>query len=328
MGGIVVSFDVDLARQFILAHAETILTWLVAGLVMLLLAKFELRRTVRKSVKAMSESVAMTVAACVPDIAHAARAGAPPAAHTLAGDGATGAVEAGMVEAQRAEALRRLALETVATVMSRARWLDDLGNLRVSDDTLAGKRLGGADPLLVVAPQPVVQAYLAAQRSFDDEAAQLQQHRRGALRLQEQALALDAEAGHLEQETAAIVMRFEQANHHAGAAAGAEGADYQRFLIQKYNALGQREKEIAGDRADMHAQARAASDDLCALAAQASLRYSQTLTPLMEQLRAAWGHGDAPGVFDTWLRIDQPHSRSQLHSPLQPQSTRTSGPLA
>ncbi len=57
------NLDTELIRQFLLAHAETILTWLVAGFVMMLLARFELRRAVRKSAQAMSESVATTVAA-------------------------------------------------------------------------------------------------------------------------------------------------------------------------------------------------------------------------------------------------------------------------
>ncbi|MNE99613.1 hypothetical protein D3C80_1983200 [compost metagenome] len=34
----------------------------------------------------------------------------------------------------------------------------------------------------------------------------------------------------------------------------------------------------------------------------ASRRYRESLAPLMEQLRAAWGHGDSPQVFDTWQR--------------------------
>jgi hypothetical protein len=282
-----VNLDIELIRQFLLAHAETILTWLVAGLVMMMVARFELRRAVRRSVVAMSESVATTVAACVPDIAQAAQ-------HN-------GGSQQGPVETQRAEALRRVALDTVATVMARGRWLEELGNLRLAEDTLLpGRRASGADPLLVVAPQPVVQAYLAAQRTFDDEAARLQEQRREALRLQEAAQSLAAEAAQIEQETGSIVMRFEQVN--AQAAQGAEAGDYQRFLIQKYNTLGQREKEIAQARSEMLERAREAADRLAAQAHAASLRYTRTLAPLMQQLRAAWGHGDSPEVFEAWLR--------------------------
>ncbi|MEM5430176.1 hypothetical protein [Cupriavidus oxalaticus] len=280
------NLDTELIRQFLLAHQETILTWLVAGLVMMLLARFELRRAQRRAALAMSESVATTVAACVPDIAHAVQAASPlPLAEP--------------VEMQRAEALRRLALDTVGAVMTRGRWLDELGNLRLADDALLdGQRAGGADPLLVVAPQPAVQAYLAAQRVFEDEAAQVQGLRRDAQRHQEALQALDAEAAHIEQETGSIVLRFEQVN--AQAAQGVDGGDYQRFLIQKYNALGQREKEIAQERVHLQAQARLSADVLADRAHAASRRYRESLAPLMEQLRAAWGHGDSPQVFDTW----------------------------
>lgn len=286
--------DVEQIRQFLMVHAETILTWLVAGLLMMMVARFELRRAVRRSAQAMSESVATTVAACVPDIAHAAQ-------------GARPEVEEAMpVAAQRADALRRLALDTVATVMARGRWLEDMGNLRLPEDALmAGRGAGGADPLLVVAPQPIVQAYLNAQRIFDDEAARLQTHRREALRLQEAGQALAAEAVHVEQETGSIVMRFEQVN--AQAAQGVDAGDYQRFLIQKYNALGIREKEIAQERAAIGTQVRESADALAEHAHVAAQRYTQCLAPLMQQLRAAWGHGDSPEVFDTWLRTT-PHS--------------------
>ena len=285
--------DTELIRAFLQAHAETILTWLVAGLLMMLVARFELRRAVRKSAQAMSESVATTVAACVPDIAHAVQG-----AQLATVDMAQGAEP---VAAQRAEALRKLALDTVATVMARGRWLEDVGNLRLAEDALlSGRRAGGADPLLVVAPQPVVQAYLTAQRTFDDEATRLQTHRREALRLQEALQALSAEASHVEQETASIVMRFEQVN--AQAAQGVEAGDYQRFLIQKYNQLGMREKEIGQERAELAAQVRESTDALAEHAHVASRRYTEALAPLMQQLRAAWGHGDSPEVFDTWLR--------------------------
>lgn len=284
--------DTDLIRTFLQAHAETILTWLVAGLLMMLVARFELRRAVRKSAQAMSESVATTVAACVPDIAHAVQ-GAQPVSDLTPG------IEP--MAAQRAEALRKLALDTVATVMARGRWLEDVGNLRLPEDALlSGRRAGGADPLLVVAPQPLVQAYLTAQRTFDDEASRLQTHRREALRLQDALQQLGAEASHVEQETASIVMRFEQVN--AQAAQGVEAGDYQRFLIQKYNQLGMREKEIGQERAELGAQVRESTDALAQHAHVASQRYTQALAPLMQQLRAAWGHGDSPEVFDTWLR--------------------------
>ncbi|CAG9163664.1 hypothetical protein LMG23994_00212 [Cupriavidus pinatubonensis] len=286
-----VNLDTDLIRQFLLAHADTILTWLVAGLVMMLLARFELRRAVRKSAQAMSESVATTVAACVPDVAHAAA------------QATSGVPAAEPVTSQRADALRRVALDTVAAVMARGRWLEELGNLRLPDDALlTGQRAAGADPLLVVAPQPVVQAYLFAQRTFEDEAARIQDSRRDAQRRQDDLQALEAEAAHVEQETASIVLRFEQAN--AQSAQRVEAGDYQRFLIQKYNALGQREKEIAQQRGLLREQAQASAEDLAFQAREAAQRYRESLAPLMQQLREAWGHGDAPDVFDTWLRVD------------------------
>ncbi|ALD89625.1 hypothetical protein N6G02_10620 [Cupriavidus gilardii] len=284
------TLDIELIRQFLLQHAETILTWLVAGLVMMLLARFELRRAVRKSAQAMSESVATTVAACVPDIAHAAQVG-------------SAAAEGGAVQMQRAEALRRVALDTVAAVMARGRWLEEVGNLRLPEDALLpGRRGSGADPLLVVAPQPVVQAYLAAQRTFETMAAQLQARRRDALALQDAAQALVAEAAQIEQETASIVLRFEQVNAQAAQAPQGEGGDYQRFLIQKYHALGQREKEVAQARTEMQARAAQAAEALATEAHAAAARYTESLAPLMQQLRAAWGHGDSPDVFDSWVR--------------------------
>ncbi len=284
------TLDIELIRQFLLQHAETILTWLVAGLVMMLLARFELRRAVRRSAQAMSESVATTVAACVPDIAHAAQVG-------------SAAAEGGAVQMQRAEALRRVALDTVAAVMARGRWLEEVGNLRLPEDALLpGRRGSGADPLLVVAPQPVVQAYLAAQRTFETMAAQLQARRRDALALQDAAQALVAEAAQIEQETASIVLRFEQVNAQAAQAPQGEGGDYQRFLIQKYHALGQREKEVAQARTEMQARATQAAEALATEAHAAAARYTESLAPLMQQLRAAWGHGDSPEVFDSWVR--------------------------
>lgn len=284
------TLDIELIRQFLLQHAETILTWLVAGLVMMLLARFELRRAVRKSAQAMSESVATTVAACVPDIAHAAQVG-------------SAAAEGGAVQMQRAEALRRVALDTVAAVMARGRWLEEVGNLRLPEDALLpGRRGSGADPLLVVAPQPVVQAYLAAQRTFETMAAQLQARRRDALALQDAAQALVAEAAQIEQETASIVLRFEQVNAQAAQAPQGEGGDYQRFLIQKYHALGQREKEVPQARTEMQARAAQAAEALATEAHAAAARYTESLAPLMQQLRAAWGHGDSPDVFDSWVR--------------------------
>ena len=284
------TLDIELIRQFLLQHAETILTWLAAGLVMMLLARFELRRAVRKSAQAMSESVATTVAACVPDIAHAAQVG-------------SAAAEGGAVQMQRAEALRRVALDTVAAVMARGRWLEEVGNLRLPEDALlTGRRGSGADPLLVVAPQPVVQAYLAAQRTFETMAAQLQARRRDALALQDAAQALVAEAAQIEQETASIVLRFEQVNAQAAQAAQPDGGDYQRFLIQKYHTLGQREKEVAQARTEMQSRASQAAEDLATEAHAAAARYTESLAPLMQQLRAAWGHGDSPEVFDSWVR--------------------------
>ena len=47
-------------------------------------------------------------------------------------------------------------------------------------------------------------------------------------------------------------------------------------------------------------EARLSADVLADRAHAASRRYRESLAPLMEQLRAAWGHGDSPQVFDTW----------------------------
>ncbi len=164
----------------------------------------------------------------------------------------------------------------------------------------------------MVAPQPVVQAYLYAQRTFEEEAARVQDSRRDAQRRQDSLHALEAEATQVEQETASIVLRFEQVN--AQSAQGVEAGDYQRFLIQKYNALGQREKEIVQQRGMLREQAQASADDLAFQAREAAQRYRESLAPLMEQLREAWGHGDAPDVFDTWLRIDPMDTEAQRNA--------------
>src|ERR1700755_3437740 len=110
VGGKTVNIDIEQIRQFLQLHAETILTWLVAGLLMMLLARFELRRAVRRSAQAMSESVATTVSAVVPIIARAARSGRLDTADLA--DGADGTAGGEPVAAQRADALRRLALDT------------------------------------------------------------------------------------------------------------------------------------------------------------------------------------------------------------------------
>jgi hypothetical protein len=115
-------------------------------------------------------------------------------------------------------------------------------------------------------------------------------------------------------------MRFEQVN--AQAAQGGETGDYQRFLIQKYNALGLREKEIGEERAALEAQVRESADALAEHAHVASQRYTQCLAPLMQQLRAAWGHGDSPEVFDTWLR----HTPQGAGQPVAPEAAPVTDP--
>ncbi|MCL9852036.1 hypothetical protein M0F01_23905, partial [Ralstonia solanacearum] len=64
---------IDFVRTWVVAHAAFLLTWLVAALVVIGLAWIEIRRATRRAAMAMTEAVATTVAACVPEIAAAAQ---------------------------------------------------------------------------------------------------------------------------------------------------------------------------------------------------------------------------------------------------------------
>ena len=211
---------------------------------MLLLARFELRRAVRRATQAMAESVATTVAACVPDIAHAVR-----------GDEGNGA--AAPVEAQRAEALRRVALDTVATVMARERWLGDWAIC--------------ACPTRRCWPAAAAPARIRCcwwRRSpwsgLPGGATRVRGRSRRAAGDAARGQALQDSVRHwLARPSASTRDRCHRAAFRAGqrAGGGRRRGDYQRLLIQKYNALGLREKEVAQQRGRCRQQAHDSAED-------------------------------------------------------------------
>ncbi|MDV6320999.1 hypothetical protein, partial [Chromohalobacter sp. HP20-39] len=69
---------IDFVRTWVVAHAEFLLTWLIVALIIMTLAWIEIRRATRRAAIAMTEAVATTVAACVPEIAAAAQSAHPP----------------------------------------------------------------------------------------------------------------------------------------------------------------------------------------------------------------------------------------------------------
>ena len=145
---------IDFARTWIVAHAEFLLTWLIAALVVTLVAGIEIRRATRRAAMAMTEVVATTVAACVPEIAAAAQSAHPgvPAS----------AASPGLVEAMRA--LCHLSAE-------RMHWLHAVANLRLPETALPPAAPGmPVHPLVYDTPRPLAEAHLAAEHCFADRA--------------------------------------------------------------------------------------------------------------------------------------------------------------
>lgn len=214
---------VDFVRVWAAAHAELLLTWLVAALVMMTLAWVELRRATRRAAMAMTEAVATTVAACVPDIAAAAQ-GAHPASTMPSGPSTA-----------LAQAMRALSLQSA----ERMQWLHAVANLRLPDTALPAVAPDSpVHPMVYDTPRPLAEAYLAVERRFADHARALLAERRAVQALETAERNGTGELHRIERETSVIVERFEQAN------AQSEQTDVQRFLIQKFNVLGNREREL------------------------------------------------------------------------------------
>ncbi|CAJ0810651.1 hypothetical protein LMG19087_00852 [Ralstonia wenshanensis] len=270
---------VDFARTWIAAHAEFLLTWLIAALVVMLLAWIEIRRATRRAAMAMTEAVATTVAACVPEIAAAAQSAHPraPAA----------AASPGLVEAMRA--LGHLAAE-------RMRWLHAVANLRLPETALPPAAPGmPVHPLVYDAPRPLAEAHLAAELRFADHARVLQAERRALQALETAEREGTSELHRIERETSAIVERFDQAN------AQSEQTDVQRFLIQKFNTLGNRERELTTRLAALRQQLAERTEALWAQSQRAADDYAAMLDPLLAAARRELGHETATDETALWL---------------------------
>jgi len=270
---------VDFARTWIAAHAEFLLTWLMAALVVMLLAWIEIRRATRRAAMAMTEAVATTVAACVPEIVAAAQSAHPP--------GPASASPPGLAEGMRA--LGHLAAE-------RMHWLHAVANLRLPETALPPAAPGmPVHPLVYDAPRSLAEAHLAAELRFADHARVLQAERRALQALETVEREGTSELHRIERETSAIVERFDQAN------AQSEQTDVQRFLIQKFNTLGNRERELTAQLAALRQQLGERTEALWAQSQRAADDYAAMLDPLLAVARREFGHETATDETALWL---------------------------
>lgn len=270
---------IDFARTWVVAHAEFLLTWLIAALVVMLLAWIEIRRATRRAAVAMAEAVATTVAACVPEIAAAAQSAHPGVP--------VSATSPGLAEAMRA--LGHLAAE-------RMRWLHAVANLRLPETALPPAAPGmPVHPLVYDTPRPLAEAHLAAELRFADHARVLQAERRALQALETAEREGTSELHRIERETSAIVERFDQAN------AQSEQTDVQRFLIQKFNTLGNRERELTAQLAALRQQIGERTEALWAQSQRAAEDYAAMLDPLLAAARRELGHETATDETTLWL---------------------------
>ena len=270
---------VDFARTWIAAHAEFLLTWLIAALVVMLLAWIEIRRATRRAAMAMTEAVATTVAACVPEIVAAAQSAHPP--------GPASASPPGLAEGMRA--LGHLAAE-------RMHWLHAVANLRLPETALPPAAPGmPVHPLVYDTPRSLAEAHLAAELRFADHARVLQAERRALQALETAEREGTSELHRIERETSAIVERFDQAN------AQSEQTDVQRFLIQKFNTLGNRERELTAQLAALRQQLGERTEALWAQSQRAADDYAAMLDPLLAVARREFGHETATDETALWL---------------------------
>lgn len=271
---------IDFMRTWVAAHAEFLLTWLIAVLVVMLVAWIEIRRGTRRAAIAMTEAVATTVAACVPEIAAAAQSGQPvgsaPAAST-----------ARLSEALRA--LSRLSAE-------RLHWLHLVANLRVPDTALpAVAPEAPVHPLVYDTPRALAEVHLAAERCFAEHVRALLTERRALQTLETAERDGRDELQRIERETSAIVVRFEQAN------AQSEQTEVQRFLIQKFNALGTRERELTTHLVALRQQLADRAEGLWMQSQRAAEDYTAMLDRLIAAVRHELGHEHAADEAALWL---------------------------
>ncbi|WP_439890102.1 hypothetical protein ACS7SF_12610 [Ralstonia sp. 25C] len=271
---------IDFMRTWVVAHAEFLLTWLIAVLVVMLVAWIEIRRGTRRAAIAMTEAVATTVAACVPEIAAAAQSGQPaglaPAAST----------------ARLSEALHALSRLSAA----RLHWLHLVANLRVPDTALpAAAPEAPVHPLVYDTPRALAEVHLAAERCFAEHVRALLAERRALQALETAERDGRDELQRIERETSAIVVRFEQAN------AQSEQTEVQRFLIQKFNALGTRERELTTHLAALRQQLADRADGLWVQSQRAAEDYTAMLDRLIAAVRHELGHEHAVDEAALWL---------------------------
>lgn len=243
------------------------------------LAWIEIRRATRRAAMAMTEAVATTVAACVPEIAAAAQSAHPGVSAS--------ASSPGLVEAMRA--LGHLSAD-------RMHWLHAVANLRLPETALPPAAPGmPVHPLVYDTPRPLAEAHLAAERCFADHARVLQAERRALQALETAEREGSSELHRIERETSAIVERFDQAN------AQSEQTDVQRFLIQKFNTLGNRERELTAQLAALRQQLGERTEALWAQSQRAADDYAAMLDPLVAVARRELGHETATDETALWL---------------------------
>lgn len=270
---------IDFARTWVVAHAELLLTWLIATLVVMSVAWIEMRRATRRAAMAMTEAVATTVAACVPEIAAAAQSAHP-------------ATPASASSSHLAEAMRALGHLSA----DRMHWLHAVANLRLPDTALPPAAPGApVHPLVYDTARPLAEAHLAAEHRFAEHARVLQAERRALQALETAEREGTSELHRIERETSVIVERFEQAN------AQSEQTDVQRFLIQKFNALGNRERELTPQLAALRQQLAERTEALWAQSQRAAEDYAAMLDPLLAVARRELGHETATDETALWL---------------------------
>lgn len=275
---------IDFVRTWVAAHAEFLLTWLVAALVVMLLAWIEIRRATRRAAIAMTEAVATTVAACVPEIAAAAQSAHPVMPTSFASPAAPNNA--------LGEALRDLGRLS----SDRMHWLRGVANLRVPDTALPpAAPEAPIHPLVYDTPRPLAEAHLAAERCFADHARALLAERRALQALEAAERDGRDELQRIEREASAIVVRFEQVN------AQSEQTEVQRFLIQKFNALGTRERELTTQLAALRQQFGERAEALWAQSQLAAEDYAAMLDPLLAMVRREFGHEAATDETVLWL---------------------------
>jgi hypothetical protein len=150
-------------------------------------------------------------------------------------------------------------------------------------------------PLVYDTPRPLAEAHLAAELRFADHARVLQAERRALQALETAEREGTSELHRIERETSAIVERFDQAN------AQSEQTDVQRFLIQKFNTLGNRERELTAQLAALRQQIGERTEALWAQSQRAAEDYAAMLDPLLAAARRELGHETATDETALWL---------------------------